>query len=75
MLKVNIGYALDIMKKILEIGNRNYNLRHEFLIKKSRLVYYVTETASFIEQKYGTLYVIAAKTQPHFSNRKFQRES
>ena len=53
MLKVKIGCANDIMKEIFEIENRNYNLRHDFLIKRCniRSVYYYTETASFTGPK------------------------
>ena len=53
MLKVKIGCTNDIMKEIFEIENRNYNLRHDFLIKRCniRSVYYYTETASFTGPK------------------------
>ena len=41
------------MKEIFEIDNRNYNLRHDVLIKRcdTRSVYYGTETTSFISPK------------------------
>ena len=53
MFKVKIGCDPDIVKEIFEIENRNYNFRHDFLIKRCniRSVYYVTETASFIGPK------------------------
>ena len=53
MFKVKIGCPNDIMKEIFEIENRNYNLRHDFLIKRCniRSVYYCTETASFTGPK------------------------
>ena len=53
MFKVKIGCAPKIMKEIFEIENRNYNFRHDVLIKwcNIRLVYYGTETASFIGPK------------------------
>ena len=53
MFKVKIGCAPNIMKEVFEIGNRNYNFRHDFLIKQCdiRSVYYGTETASFIGPK------------------------
>ena len=53
MFKVKIGCALDIIKEIFEIDNRNFNFRHDFLIKQCniRSVYYGTETASFIGPK------------------------
>ena len=53
MFKVKIGCGPGIMKEIFEIDNRNYNFRHDFLIKRCniRSVYYGTETASFIGQK------------------------
>ena len=53
IFKVKIGCAPDVMKEIFETDNRNYNFRHEFLIKRCniRLVYYGTETASFIGAK------------------------
>ena len=53
MFKVKIGGAADIMKEIFETENRNYNFRHDLLIKrcKIQLVYYGTETASFIGPK------------------------
>ena len=67
MFKVKIGCDPNIMKEIFETDNRNYNFRHDFLIKRCniRSVYYGTETASFIGPKIRTLYVIAAKMQPH----------
>ena len=67
MFKVKIGCTPDIMKEIFEIDNRNYNFRYDFLIKQCniRLVYYGTETASFIGPKIWTLYLIAAEMQPH----------
>ena len=53
MFKVKIGCAPNTMKEIFEIENRNYNFRHDFLIKRCniRSVYYVTDTASFIGPK------------------------
>ena len=41
------------MKEVFEIDNQTYNFRHDFLIKRHnvRLVYYGTETASFIGPK------------------------
>ena len=53
MFKVKIGCASDFMKQIFEVERRNYNFRHDFLIKrcKIRSVYYGTETASFIGPK------------------------
>ena len=43
----------DIIKEVFELDNRNYNLRHDFLIKRSkiRLVYYGNEIAFFIGPK------------------------
>ena len=53
MFKVKIGCAPDNMKEIFEIENRNYNFRHDLLIKRCdiRSVYYSTETSSFIGPK------------------------
>ena len=53
MFKVKIGCAPNMMKDIFEIEIRNYNFRHDFLIKRCniRSVYYGTETASFIGPK------------------------
>ena len=53
MFKVKIGCDPNIMKEIFETDNRNYNFRHNFLIKRCniRSVYYGTETASFIGPK------------------------
>ena len=53
MFKVKIGCALDIMKEIFEIDDRNYNFRHDVLIKRcnSRSVYFGTEIVSFIGPK------------------------
>ena len=53
MLKVKIGWIPDIIKEIFEIENRNYNFRHDLLIKRCniRSVYYGTETASFMGPK------------------------
>ena len=53
IFKIKIGCAPDIMKEVFQIDNRNYNFRHDFLITRHnvRLVYYGTETASFIGPK------------------------
>ena len=53
MFKIKIGYIPNIMKEILELENRNYNFRYNFLIKRSNIqsVYYGTEAASFIGPK------------------------
>ena len=53
MFKLKIGSAHDVMEEIFEIDNRKYNFRHDFLIERCniRLVYYGTETASFIGPK------------------------
>ena len=53
MFKVKIGCAPRIMKEVFEIENRNYNFRHDFLIKWCNIqsVYYGTETAFFIGPK------------------------
>ena len=66
MFKVKVECAPDIMKEIFEIDNRD-DFRDDFLIKRCiiRSVYYGTETASLLAQKYETLYLTAAKMQPH----------
>ena len=53
MFKVKTGCASNIMKEIFEIENRNYNFRHDFLIKwcNIRSVYYDTEIGSFVGPK------------------------
>ena len=53
MFKVKIGCVPDIIKETFEIDNRNYNFRHDFLIKRCKIqsVYYSTGTASFISPK------------------------
>ena len=50
IFKVKIGCVSTITKEIFETDNRNYNFRHDFLIRwhNIRSVYYGTETASFI---------------------------
>ena len=62
MFQVNIGCAPHIMKEIFEIVNRNYNFRQDLLIKR-----HITALKQLLvlTQKYETLYLIAAKMQPH----------
>ena len=63
MFKVKIRCAPDIMKVIFEIDNRNYNFRHDFLIKRcnTRSVNYGTETAFFIGPKTWNTYPSSCK--------------
>ena len=62
MFQVNTGCAPDIMKEIFEILNRNYIFRQDLLIKR-----HITALKQLLvlTQKYETLYLIAAKMQPH----------
>ena len=61
-LKLLVRCAPDIMKEIFEIVNRNYNFRQDLLIKR-----HITALKQLLvlTQKYETLYLIAAKMQPH----------
>ena len=53
MFKVKIACALDVMKEIFEIENRNFDFQQNFLIKRHnvRSLHYGTETASFTGPK------------------------
>ena len=65
--KVKIGCASHIIKEIFQIDNRNYNFHHDFLINRCNSDQYITALKQLLllAQKYGTLYLIAAKMQPH----------
>ena len=67
MFKVKIGRAPDIRKEIFEKDNRKYNPHRDFLIEQFTFDRCITalKQLPLLAQKYGTLYLIAAKMQPH----------
>ena len=66
MFHVKIVCAPDIIKEIFEIVNRNYNFRHDFLIKRCNIDILLHWNSFFYWPKnMGHFNLIAAKMQPY----------